>query len=361
MEVKLKTKELQSMVTEAIECVSNNKLIPLTSLMDVKVKDNRLTLTTTDATNYFYIMRDKVMCEDFEVSVFADLFTKLIQKTTSEDVSLVIENGAMTVKGNGSYTMELPLDENGQVIHFPKKLNEPINLPQIATLKRSTVKNILAVNRNSLAQTVEVPSLTEYYCGEEVITSDRYKVCSTAIKMFEEPKLISSTQMDLLGVVSDENITVSDGGSYLLFETEHEMLYAPNEASADTFPIDAIKSLLSTEFDSKCTVNKGAVLNVLDRLSLFVSPYDKKGIYLTFTRNGLMLGNKKSSGSELVAYSASENFKDFVALIDIEMLKSQVNTIAGDDLVIKYGNDIAIEIVENNITEIIALAEDTEE
>ena len=57
MELKIKTSELQEMVGKAAKCVSNNKLIPLTSLMSIKVEDNLLTLTTTDATNYFYVSK----------------------------------------------------------------------------------------------------------------------------------------------------------------------------------------------------------------------------------------------------------------------------------------------------------------
>ena len=88
----IKTQELQEMVGRSIQCVTNNKLIPLTSLMSISVKSAVLLLTTTDATNFYYnYSKTKVDCEDFEVSVLADLFTKLIQKTTSENVTIEIE------------------------------------------------------------------------------------------------------------------------------------------------------------------------------------------------------------------------------------------------------------------------------
>ena len=55
MKIIIKTTTLQEMIAKAIKGASNNKLIPLTSLMAIEVKDKVLTLTTTDATNYLYI------------------------------------------------------------------------------------------------------------------------------------------------------------------------------------------------------------------------------------------------------------------------------------------------------------------
>ena len=101
MELKIKTETLQDMVSKSIQCVSNNKLIPITSLMNIKVKNNVLTLTTTDSTNYFYVTSDdKFDCEDVEFSILADTFVKLIQKTTSKEVILSVKDSIFEVKGN---------------------------------------------------------------------------------------------------------------------------------------------------------------------------------------------------------------------------------------------------------------------
>ena len=146
MELRIKTSELQDMVSKAIKCVSNNKLIPLTSLMNIKVESNVLVLTTADATNYFYVSKQKVACEDFEISVMADLFTKLVQKTSSDEITLVIEGAMLEVKGNGTYKMELPLNEEGRVIKFPVKcdfcgLRVDEGLIQLSTIKTITVSS----------------------------------------------------------------------------------------------------------------------------------------------------------------------------------------------------------------------------
>lgn len=358
MNLTIKTSELQAMVGKAIKCVSNNKLIPLTSLMNVKVKDNVLTLTTTDATNYFYVSKpDKVDCEDFEVSVLADVFTKLVQKTTSENISITIENGIITVSGNGKYTMELPLDENGSIIKFPNKLNDDFR-NEAGTIKLSTVKTIISVNKASLADNMEAPILTCYYCGDSVITSDKKKICKTAIKTFDTPMALTPVTMELLGSMSKEDIIVTTTDFDVVFTTGEDTVYAPIVEGIESFPVDAIETLVAQAFTSKCTVSRAAVLNLLDRLSLFVVPYDKQGIYLTFNNEGILFSSKKSSGQELIPYITSDNFSPYSCCINIEMLRSQIACQDLDAIELYYGSEVAVKMVSGNVTQLVALLQD---
>lgn len=359
MELTIKTQTLQNLVSKSIQCVSNNKLIPITSLMNIKVKNNRLTLTTTDATNYFYVTcEDKFDCEDFETSVIAELFTKLVLKTTSSEITLAIANGILEVRGNGTYKIEMPLDENGGVIKFPSKLPE-MEPPVTGEIKLSTVNTILNYNKPSLAISMELPSLTTYYCADKVVTSDQYKICSTGITMFENDSLLITSQfMELLGIMSEENINYYISSDCILFWDKYETVYAPRTEGIETFPINAINGLVESEFKSRCKLSRTAVEDVLSRLSLFVSPYDKKGIYLTFTKDGLMFSSKKSSGTELVPYITSENFSDFTCCIDVEMLKTQIAAQTGESVDMYYGFDRALKMVDKNITQIVAFMED---
>lgn len=360
MNFTINTDNLKEMVGKAVYCVSNNKLIPITSLMSIKVKDGILSLTTTDATNYFYVnSKDKVDCEDFEVSVVADIFAKLIQKTTSEVVMLSVDNNILEVKGNGTYKLELPL-ENGQPIKFLNKL--PKEEPEVSTtIKRTIIDHILNYNKTALAVDLSIPSCCSYYCGDKVITSDRFKVCLTDVNLFDKKLLITPQVMELLSIMSEENINVSFNDEYSIFWTNTDTLYAPITAGVETFPVDALNNLAESDFPSTCKVSRMAVLEMLERLSLFVSSYDKKAITLSFTEEGIMFSSKKSNGTELVPYIESDNFVPYVCPIDIEFFKSQIAVQEGDNIELSYGSDIAIKMKINNVIQIVALIDETEE
>ena len=357
MGLKIDTEKLQGMVSKAIACSSNNKLIPITSLMCVQVNNNWLTLMTTDATNYYYVSTDGVECEDFEVSVIAETFTKLVQKTSAKTTEIYLDENSLVVKGNGTYHLELPLDD-GHPIKFPNKIpNE--NMMDLGTIKKSAIDMILTYNKPSLAVGVEYPALTTYYCGDKVITSDQVKICSTDIKLWEEPKLITSQLMEVLNTMTEDDISIQSNNECLVFTSGHDKVYAPITEGVDTFPIDAISNLVNSEFNATCKISRMAVIDLLDRLTLFVSKYDNKGIRLTFTTDGVMFSSKKSNGVEIIPYIENDgNCTDYTCFIDVEYLKSQITTQNGETLTISYGSDVAIKLTSNDVVQIVALMED---
>lgn len=357
MRLTIKTSKLQDMVSKVINCSSNNKLIPLTSLMSIKVEGGRLTLTTTDATNYFYVsMSDAVECEDFEIAVLADLFTKLIQKMTCEDTILTISGNTLEIKGNGTYTMELPLDEAGRAIKFPNKLPDTYTAGK--TISKKDVEKVINYNKNSLATSVTLPSICCYYCGDAVITTDQCKACSTDIQLFNTPTLVSPQLMQLLSVMSGAEIEVELTENAIVYESGYDTIYAPIIEGVNTFPATALQTLLDGEFTSECVVDKNDLLSLLNRILLFVGSYDNKGVYLTFTSDGILVSTKKSSGSELIKYATVNNFKDYTCVVDIEMFKSQIETQESDTVKIAFGSPIAIKLISDTSVEIIALADD---
>ena len=364
MRITLSTEKLKEMVSRSVKGVGNNKLIPLTSLMCIELKDNTLTLITTDATNYLYIVDEKVVGDDFYVVIDANVFSKLVSKMTSENVSLTIKSDLnyLEIKGNGTYKIELPLDENGEYIKYPNPYYNIDDVESAGVVNRTTIQVILDTIKPAVATTLESGlCYTGYYVGDKVVGTDTLKIASMNVKVFDVPRLISSEMMNLLAVITSEKIEVEVSGDDIVFNTPDCIVVGKLMDGLDDFAIEPIMTLVDTEFESSCSVSKNDLLQLLDRLSLFVGPYDKNVIYLTFTRNGLQVSSKATSGVEIIDYVASKNFTEFTCPIDIQMLCNEVKSIASDVVEIYYGEDNAIKIVDGNITIIVALFEDEDE
>lgn len=206
-ELKLNTQDLQTMVAKAVKGASLNKMLPLTNLMNIELKDNTLTLTTTDGSNYLQVVKDKVEGDVFSVVVPVDTFSKLVQKTTSGNITLTLTENALQFKGNGKYMIELLQDEDGSNIKYPNPF-EDFTAVSEDSIDLVTVKSILESVKPSVATTNEVPTYTNYYVGDTVIGTDTFKIASKDICVFDEPALISQSVMNLLGEFTDENINV---------------------------------------------------------------------------------------------------------------------------------------------------------
>ena len=364
MKLTLKTEKLKEMVSRAVKGVGNNKLIPLTSLMAIEVKDNTLTLITTDATNYLYICEDKVVADDFYVVVDANTFSKLISKMTCENVTLEVSSGiwVLNVKGNGNYKIELPLDENSEPIKYPDPYDKLANSATDAgTINRTTIQVILETVKSALAVTLENPCYTGYYMGEQVVATDTYKIASMSVKLFDTPRLVSAELLDLLAVMNAEKINVEIVDDDVVFITPDCIVCGKFMEGIEDYAIDAIMGLVNTEMDSFCSVPKNAILQLLDRLSLFVGTYDKNAIHLTFTQNGLQVSSKAANGVEIINYVSSDNFTPFTCAVDIQMLTQEIKSISNDVIELYYGEDNAIKMTDGNITIIVALLEDDSE
>ena len=356
MKLKLKTLKLQEMVSKSIKGASNNKMIPITGLMAIVLKKGVLTLITTDATNTLKVMENNVEGDDFYVVVQTDIFSKLVAKTTTETIVLTLKENSLEVKGNGTYSIELPLDEEGQLIKFPEyKFDDKV---EKSVINLSTVKVLLNANKAALAETMEIPCLTGYYFDDNVITTDTFKVCSNDIKVFPNKVLLPSEMMELLSIMDEEKIIVQHSGSKILFTTGSVIVFGSELDGIEDYPAEAVGAYLETEFTSVCKLPKGALLNVLDRLALFVATYDKNGVYLTFTKDGVIFSSKRSNGTELIKYQGSENFQAFTCCADIELLKSQISAQGEEVVELWYGHEKAIKMTSGKITQIIALLED---
>ena len=359
MKFTIQTELMKDVVARAIKGAGNNKLIPITSMMCIELKDGELTVITTDATNYLYIKEQHVAGDDFYVVVDANQFAKLVSKMTCESITMTIDEKlyTMKVKGNGNYTMELPLDEDGEPVKFPDAHAKCTN---VVECNRSTIMAILETIKPALAVTMENPQYTAYYMGDKVVATDSYKIASLAIPMFDTPKLVSSEFLDLVSVMRTEKIMVNLSDTDIVFETPDCTIFGKFVDGIDDFAIEPITNLIEQEFDSHCAVPKNDLLQMLDRLSLFVGTYDKNAVDLTFTNQGLQVSSKASSGVEILPYVNSENQVDFTCAVDIQMLVNEVKAIQNDLIEIYYGDDSSIKFVDGNITIVIALMEDEE-
>jgi hypothetical protein len=126
----------------------------------------------------------------------------------------------------------------------------------------------------------------------------------------------------------------------------------------EDYAIDAISELIDLDIDSHCSIAKSEIMALLDRLSLFVGPYDKNAVQLTFTKNGLQVSSKAENGVEIIPYISSDNFVDYTCQIDIQMLTQEVKAIQSDAIELYYGDDNAIKMKDGNVTIVVALLDD---
>ena len=361
MKLKVKTELLKTLITKASKASTNNKMIPLTGLMCIQLVDGVLSITTSDAVNFLTLREENIEGDNFSVVVLVDLFSKLVAKTTSDTITLDYTDNKLSFIGNGTYDIILPLDEEGKPITYPSHDTTLANC-QTGTLKLATVKSIILANKPALAVSMEVPYLTGYYCNKDkVVSADSFNICINKVDTLPEDVLISPIVFDLLSLSETEDINYEFTETAIVFKTPKMTLCTKNMKGKEDYPIDAVTSYIDNEFPSKCTLPKTALINVLDRLSLFISNFDINGVVLNFTNEGVKVCSVNGSGYELIPYQGSENFAPYSCKVVVDATKKQIAARNGEIVNICYGAEGALKFVDNNVIQIIALMGDDDE
>lgn len=363
MELNIKTAVLQDMVARSIKGVGNDKLMPITTKMAIELKDNILTLTSTDYTNYLYVRKADVKGDDFYIVIEADKFSKLISKLTCENVSIKVEDAAVVVKGNGIHKIEIPLDEStGEFITFPNPAASlELSVEDEVEVNLTTLKLIVDSCKSSLAVTFEDPQYTGYYVGDRVITTDRQTIAGLNKELLPEKQILLYPKfMELVNVLSAEKVKLYVFDQNVVIDTPDCSIYGKLMEGVESFEADIISTLLDTELDNTCVVNTAALLGVLDRASLFIGQYDNSAIKLDFTSEGLQVESVKADSCELIPYIKEVSNEPFSCHVDATLFEQLLKAYSNESVTIEYGDDSAIKLVDGDMTFVLCLLADDE-
>lgn len=355
--MELITKDFKNAVVKASKGCGNDKLAPLTTYMCLNVQNNLLYLRTTDGAN-FLVVKLPVKSKDFTAVVECDSFVNLIKKTTSEHITIELQDDSLHIKGNGKYTIACLLDEHGQPFEFPLVENSfDLDNCDTVNVKSKVFKVVSDVCTASVAKVLDVPVLTGFYFGDCVLTTDSLKLCSFDVDVFKRPVLLSASTIKLLTLFNEENVLVAFSNNDIIFKSDSMCLYASQMQDIESYPVEVLQSLLDMQYSATCSVKKYLLLATLERMSIFVNEYEKNAVMLHFTKQGLELSSKKAN--EIIPYDSSENFVEFSCLVELPKFKEQINTLQEDTVLLKYGVEDNICISENKIIHILSTMEES--
>lgn len=348
MKFTIETSILQDLISKAVKGAANNKYIDFTNWVNLKCKNNVLTFITSDGSNFFYV-NHPINVEDFDVVIGISQFSSLVKLTQTPEITLTIdkENNCIEFKGDGDYTIPLPVDAEFNDPLSTTELNDPTT-----TIDKTLVSNILSINKPSIAPTMQNPENTGYYVGDKVITTDSKRITVYHENVLENAILLTRSMVDLLSIIDDDKIDCYINKKQVIFRTDKYAIYGYTLSGIEFFKIDAINKLLEQDLDSCAVFNKADILNTLTRIMLFVTDEDNT-IKLNFTDKYLTI-SANTKTKESVTYIQSTNPIDFDCKIKISTLMSQINSLNEETFAFYYGNDKLVKLTTDNITQIIA-------
>lgn len=362
--MKIKTQELSRIINLVYKGAGNNKLIPITQMIGIKLQDSKLTLSATDSFNAIYVNVNVDNTEEIiDVCVNADLLSKLIGKFDCEFTTLTLEKNCLVIKGNGEYKLDLLLDDEGAVFNFPVK-KEPENL-EYQEIELAKFLNIKNYGEKSLAQSMEEPDLVAYYVDKDIAVSTDRNVMTVINDAFTNTALTLRSKFVDLIVNLDSKIKLATWINEttkeinIVVKDKESTIFSKVNGNVEDYPNDAVKNLIETSsFTFNAKVKIKDFLSILDRISLFVTNYDSNVIDLKLVNDKLYISSVKSTGVDILTLSDISGEETWNGKIDIEMLSNQLNSFTKEEVKIYLGNPNCIKLDEDNVVKLICLVEE---
>lgn len=350
--LKVPTVDLQDLVLRASKGSSNVDVIPLTCLMEIKVKDGQLSVKTTDNSTYlttYDIMKkdDSNPLPDFHATVDSRLFTGIISKLQKDYTTLTIEDKKLVVEANGVYNVALVTEDNGAMVCFPDISFEPNGSSNHLTA--AEVRSILALNKSCKSEQKDVPTLYNYYFdSERVLTTNQYKACINPVKFSDRPMCLSPSVLELITSVLDE-----DGGVDVCQDDTNVMFYSnkgtvigkkASQADLDKYPAEDLIGLLDVQVDNKASTLRTMLYQAVERVSLFVDAFSSYKLDITFTNESIELRSETTGSFEKVPYKDTDKYTGEPVHISIgaDFLKTQLAACSAEVIELKFSEEIGL-------------------
>lgn len=346
------TNELKSLLQKSMKCSSCNTYIPISNFCRIKEEKDTYTICSTDGLNTLFVdgsLQETIPHTLIDFVVDIKKLYSLVAKTTTDTIKMTIADNVLTVVGNGKYQISLPTDENDEPIKFPKVDTNPKDA-KTCMVYADNLKDIVKTNKSSLPKNASLQELDGYVFSDTTITTDSLVICSNTLHLFDKMVMFSSKVVDIL-CMFDDCIDVMYVDNYYVFKDEHMTFCAYSNENIDSFPIDAINGLLNTGFTNSVELVASDLYAALERLNLFISPYDANACTIDFVPNHMVIHNQNNTCEEVfdIPSSATTTVK-----VNIEFLMSQLKTMQ-DRIIFKFGNDKCIGLCDEVTNRIIAV------
>ncbi len=326
----IKTKDLLSKLNVLSECCGNDSLNLLTSSLNLRTKNGKIQLITTDTVNFAYMYIDNAPNEEFDIFVNMALFTGLIKKCRSEEIEFYVtdvgEASYLEVKsGSGVYKI--------QIIEKTKEFSIPehkvdMNETKSVSLDLGIIRQIVSYNKPFLSSDVSSPGYHYYIKDNDILSNNGCVVCQHKFNGDMPNLVLNQRLVNVLKTIEGNNIQWYYCEDYNYFENDSINIYS--KCTGINYPVEKTVSITNIGNSvNSVVVGVEVIKSVLDKVSLFVSPLQNNAI--SFMCDGKLTVKSLNANAVEDIDSAVCNGK-FEFLVDGNDLMSVLTAIKDDDI-----------------------------
>jgi hypothetical protein len=363
----IKTDVFKDVCSKILTAVDSTELSIVTETLELIASGKTLVMGVTNR-EYFAEVRLEMAEEyDFHATVNASLFLKLVSQITTETIQLTVSDNVLVVKGNGTYKLPLIFDGD-ELLTLPKIEIE--NTTSTFPIRAEVLNSILTYNSKELSKgVISRPIQKLYYMDEHGAITFTSGACVNSFTLPSPVRVLFNGRLvklfklfkegDVEFTLGFDAISADIVQTKVKFESEYVTITAIlscDDSLLQSVPVGGIRGRANADYPYSVNVNKDAIIQTINRLTLFNSgktalskPYGK----FEFGTGSVTIYDYNKENSEVVNYSSGEVSTPYTAMLNLNDLKTTLETCVESHLCISFGDSSAVVISRGNVKNVI--------
>lgn len=283
------------------KAVSNKTTLPILECILIEANAGIITFTANDMELGIETKIQGQIIEQGKIALDAKLFSEIVRKLPDNDVIIETDQDFKAVITCEKACFQIMGQEGNEFPYLPEiEKEKSITLSQFS-LKEIIRQTIFSIsdNENTKLMTGELFEVKDHQLS--VVSLDGHRISIRKIDLkdsYDSFKVVvpGKTLQEIVKIISgetEEDVTIYVTSKHILFEFNDTKVVS-RLLEGEYYKIS---QMLSSDYETKITINKKEFLSCIDRASLLIRESDKKPIIINITDNSLELSISSFFGS----------------------------------------------------------------
>ena len=338
MKLSFEKDHLMNGINIVLKAVPSKTTMPILECILIDAVSDEIKLTGNDMELGIETKVEGTILERGKIALDAKLFSDIIRKLSGENSTITIESDE---KYNTTITCDKAIfqiqgkdgDEFSYIPHIER--DKFITLSQF-TLKEIIRQTIFSISPNdsNKMMTGELMEVTGNELKLVSLDGHRMSIRKVALKeQYSDIKVIvpGKTLGEISKILNGDNekdVRIYFSKNHILFEFDDTVVVS-RLIEGEYFRID---QMLSSDYETKVTVNKKEFLDCIDRASILIRENDKKPIIISITDHSMELKMNSSFGSMNAEVMIHKNGKDIMIGFNPKFLMDALRIIDDEEV-----------------------------
>ena len=334
------------------KAVPNKTTMSILECILVDASEEKIRLIANDTELGIETVITGIIEEKGKIALDAKIFLDIVRKLDDQDVFIECDSSLKTyiTCGKAKFTIiAKPADEFTYLPNVERIDHITVSQFTLKEIIRQTIFSI-ADNDNNKIMTGELFEVS----GDElkVVSLDGHRISIRKINLktnYPSKKVIvpGKTLNEISKILSgdtNKDVNIFFTGKHIIFEFD-ETIVVSRLIEGEYFKID---QMLSSDYETKMTINKKDLFDSIDRATLLVKEGDKKPIIINISDENIELKMNSTVGSMNEEISVTKQGKDLMIGFNPKFMIDALRVIDDEDIDIYFVNPKAPCFIKNS-------------